>query len=329
MKFWLLAIVFFGALGSAEAHPLSPTLLQWIDLGEGRAELHWKTPSTQIPGENLSPELPVDCRYLGEPERRQDKASLWFRWQVACEGPLEGATLGVSGLSESRSNVVLDLRFADGREYQAVLNAAFPQFKIPSKPERGQVLRSYGWLGIEHILSGWDHLLFVFGLLLLVKSRRALLWTISAFTLGHSVTLSLATLGIVRVPVAAMEAAIAFSIFWLAVELVRDPAKGRTFFQRFPWAMALAFGLLHGLGFAGALSEVGLPSGAIPLALASFNLGIEAGQLLFIAGVLFLAGLARRVVNIPATALLRVSAYGIGGLSAFWVFERCVLAWRG
>lgn len=325
---WILAMIFLGLASAVQAHPLSPTLFQWNEQVAGRAELTWKAPLAKIPGEALSPELPSFCRYLGPAEQRQEKASLVLRRQVVCEGPLTGAEFGVAGLAESRTNVVLDLRLADGRQYQAVLNASAPRFTVPSQPAKWEVFRSYGRLGVEHILTGWDHLLFVFGLLLLVKGRRALLWTISAFTLGHSITLSLATLGIVRVPSEPMEALIALSIFWLAVELIRQPAVQGDFSHRFPWVMALLFGLLHGLGFAGALSEVGLPSGAVPLALAAFNLGIELGQLMFIAAILILGELAGRFVKIPAPAFLRTSAYLIGCLSAFWLIERSVQAWR-
>jgi hydrogenase/urease accessory protein HupE len=168
-------------------------------------------------------------------------------------------------------------------------------------------------LGIRHILGGPDHLLFVLGLVLLVRGRRALAATVTAFTAGHSVTLSLAMLGVVHVPPAPVEALIAASIFVVAVELRRDGATGRR-----PWWMAGTFGLLHGLGFAGALAQVGLPDTDIPLALAAFNVGIEIGQLLFVAAVLSIGLLLRgRLARWRA-----VPAYGIGTLAAFWVFER-------
>jgi hypothetical protein len=194
-------------------------------------------------------------------------------------------------------------------------------------PERSgplDVLDEYLALGFEHILTGLDHLLFVFGLILLVHGWRRLLWTITAFTIGHSITLSLAVLGLVHIPPAPVEVLIALSIFIVAVEITHDTREQVSWICRFPWAMALVFGFLHGLGFAGALAQVGLPDGDIPLALFSFNLGIESGQVLFV-GLM----LAVRVALINKWPVVRwrkatdlIPAYVIGSLAAMWVFER-------
>ena len=206
-----------------------------------------------------------------------------------------------------------------------MLTADRPVFTVPRAAGPAGVAALYGRLGVEHILSGFDHLLFVFGLVLLVAGRRRLVATVTAFTAGHSVTLALASLGVVHVPPAPTEAAIALSIYVLAIELTRSRGsrqKGPTWLRRSPWSMAALFGLLHGLGFAGALSEVGLPEGEIPAALLAFNVGIEIGQLAFVALVVAAGwALARLPRRLPAP-LVRSPAYVIGSLAAFWFFER-------
>jgi hydrogenase/urease accessory protein HupE len=193
---------------------------------------------------------------------------------------------------------------------------------VPAGESKLGVVRGYTRLGVEHILTGWDHLLFVLGLVLLVGRGRTLLWTITAFTVGHSITLSLAVLGFARIPPAPVEVLIACSIFIVGVELTREMSGRATWTHRLPWAMALAFGLLHGLGFAGALAQVGLPADEIPLALFSFNVGIEVGQLLFV-GLVLAARVALRMLPVrwPQASAL-IPAYAIGSLAAYWVFER-------
>jgi hydrogenase/urease accessory protein HupE len=177
-------------------------------------------------------------------------------------------------------------------------------------------------LGIEHILLGFDHLLFVLALLILVPNMHMLLWTVTSFTLAHSLTLAAATLGLVHVPQQPVEAVIALSILFVAMEIVhwRQGRPGIT--RRMPWLVAFTFGLLHGFGFAGALSDIGLPEHAIPLSLLFFNLGVEAGQLMFIAAVLLAWAVLGRI-NWPQWAW-RVPVYMIGSLAAFWTLERII-----
>jgi hydrogenase/urease accessory protein HupE len=240
---------------------------------------------------------------------------------VRCEHGLTGRSVGVDGLTTGKTDALVRVALADGRKVQGVLRASEPSLTIPERPGRLDVLASYGKLGVEHILSGPDHLLFVLGLLLLATGPRLLLETVTAFTAAHSVTLSLAVLGVVDFPSRVIEIGIAASVFVLAVELTRTERPTSTLLRRAPWMMAGIFGLLHGLGFAGALAEVGLPSGEIPVALFAFNVGIELGQLTFVAlmsgaGWLVVRGLAR-----PAWITLG-SAYVMGSLSALWCLER-------
>ena len=200
---------------------------------------------------------------------------------------------------------------------------------LRSSPGTVEVIGTYTWLGIEHILTGADHLLFVLALVLIVRSRRQLLITITAFTIAHSITLALATLNLVRIPGPPVEATIALSIVFVASEIVRLRRGREGLAARKPWVIAFAFGLLHGLGFAGALAEIGLPQNAIPLALLFFNVGVEIGQLMFVVAVLAAAAIAHRLIRRhtePRWTKVML-AYLIGSVASFWVFERIAAFW--
>lgn len=317
---WFAWVVLGPAPGWA--HPLDPALLELWESGDGAVEVLWRLPLTQPMDASLRPVLPDRCAPASVPEVSQSGAHVTQRWRLACGARrLVGERIGVEGLRERKTDALLRVHLADGRLAQAVLRGDAPFFTVPPRAGPLDVVYAYLALGLEHILTGPDHLLFVLGLVLLVRGRQ-LLWTITAFTLGHSVTLSLAVLGFVHIPPRPVEALIAGSIFVVAVELTRQ-AQGRTLWMgRVPWAMACAVGLLHGLGFAGAMAQVGLPAHDIPLALVSFNGGIEVGQLLFVGLVLAArAALGLSPVPWPRAATL-IPAYAIGSLAAFWVFER-------
>jgi HupE / UreJ protein len=306
----------------APAHPLAPSLLQVEDTGDGRLRVFWKTPMLRVPGSHLRPVLPADCELQGEPARRQDEGALIEEWVVRCGAGMSGATLGVDGIAASKTDVLLRVALADGRSFRQVLTAEESSFRVPQREGAVDVARGYARLGLGHVLGRLDPLLFVFGLVLLVGERRALLRTIMAFAIGHSVTLSAAVLGFVHVPPRPVAALVAFSLLLLAAELARADAAPPTIMRRSPWIMAFLFGLLHGLAFAGALAAVGLPDGDVPLALLSFNVGIEIGQLLFVAAVLLgRAALSPLIRRLPLGAA-RVPSYVIGTLAAFWCFER-------
>jgi len=310
------------AAAPAAAHPLAPALLELREIGAEAVAVTWKQPALRALGSDLRPVLPAGCEGIGRPEVVREGTAMLSTWRVRCPGGLTGRTIGVEGIAGSGADVLLRVELASGASSRSVLTAEAPSFEVPGDPSPFGVLSGYGTLGVEHILFGWDHLLFVLGLVLLVGPGRALLWTITAFTLGHSVTLALASLGLVRVPQAPIEALIALSIYVLAIEVVRDGMGHRTVLKRAPWAVAAGFGLLHGLGFAGALAEVGLPQGEIPLALLSFNIGIELGQLAFVALALgVLAGLTWVPVPWPVWSR-QLPAYGIGTLGVYWLLER-------
>jgi hydrogenase/urease accessory protein HupE len=319
----LLALAGALALAApAAAHQFAPALLELEEVGPELAAVAWKQPAVRVQGSRLRPVLPVECRGVGDPAVVREGTGLRARWQIECPGGLAGKTVGVEGIATSRADVLLRVALLDGRKLRQVLTAEAPSFTIEQDAGRLGVLEGYGALGVEHILTGRDHLLFVLALVLLVGWGRSLLWTVTAFTLGHSVTLALAALGLVSVPQAPIEAAIALSIYVLAVELAASLRGKTTLTQRAPWIVASGFGLLHGLGFAGALSEVGLPPGEIPLALFSFNVGLELGQLAFVAAVL-LATAALRALPIrrPRWAAA-VPAYAIGVCAVYWFCER-------
>jgi hydrogenase/urease accessory protein HupE len=320
----MLAVVLVA--GGARAHPLAPALLELRELGGGRVEVRWRVSRWRAPGAELRPVLPDACRPLGEPALSLDAAAVVTHWTVACgPGGLVGRRLAVEGLDAAGTEAVVRLALGDGRTPQQLLRPGAAEWVVPPRPRPLDVARGYVVLGVRHILSGLDHLLFVFGLVLLVGGGRRLPGTITAFTAGHSVTLALAALGVVRVPVAPVELAIAASLFVLALDLGRPRARASAFGRR-PWAMAGAFGLLHGLGFAAALAEAGLPQGDIPLALASFNVGIELGQLAFVLALLATGRLLGPLcARLPAWVLVpaqRASVQVMGGLAAFWCLER-------
>jgi len=303
----------------AAGHPLAPSLLELRERAPGRVQVLWRTPLMRVAGSALEPVLPEGCAPRGEAAVEREEGSLAARWEIACpaEG-LVGQSLAVRGLGESQSSVLVRVELADGRSLRRVLRAGQESLVIPSRTRARDVARDYVRMGAGHIAGGLDHLAFVLGLVLLVPPGRKLLATITAFTAGHSLTLALAALGHLRIPPAPAEALIAASILAVAVELARPGGAG----QRHPVGLAAGFGLVHGLGFAGALAQVGLPDGEIPLALAAFNVGIELGQLAFVAGLLALAALGARAPRPRGLRLRLVPAYAIGALAAFWLWER-------
>ncbi len=306
----------------ATAHPLAPALLDVREGPPGRLAVGWKMPLLRARGMRLEPVLPARCVATTAVEHVEDGAGVWARWSADCgAGSLVGERFGIAGDAAAGVGAVVRVTLADGRLVEGVVSPARPLLAVPAAAGAGDVVPGYVRLGVEHILSGPDHLLFVFGLVLLAGTTRRLLATVTAFTVCHSITLSLAALGLVDWPARVIESAIAASVLALAVELARRPSEP-TLMRRRPWAMAAVFGLLHGLGFASALREAGLPAGEIPLALVSFNVGIELGQLAFVAVVLAARrATATALARAPAWAH-RVPVYAMGSLAAAWWIER-------
>ena len=311
----------------AAAHRLSPAFFGFSETAANTFDVQWKVSISGGLAAVLEPRVPDGCSltegvrtYVVDDVRLQHGA-------VSCPDGLGGKAFTVNGLEQTQTDVLLRVDYLDGTASNLRLTPAAPTVTIPERPSALEVVRTYLVLGVEHILLGIDHLLFVLALLLIVRGVGRLVATVTAFTVAHSITLGAATLGLVHVPSAPVEAIIALSILFLASELARQRAGGNAgdranLTQRFPWVVAFAFGLLHGFGFAGALSEVGMPQQAVPLALLFFNVGVEIGQLTFVAAVLAL-GWVIRSARLGAPAWWpRAVAYGIGSVAAFWDVER-------
>lgn len=304
------------------AHESRPAHLQLIDEGDGNFTVDWTRPVRSEEALNIEPLFPPHCQLSDSGMSYQLPGQLHENWRMDCgERGLPGELVSVAGLSATISDVLFRFQYADGQHFSRVLNNRNVSLIIPKESSARTVPAEYYFkLGVEHIIFGYDHLLFVFGLLLLVKGIWPLIKTVTSFTLAHSLTLVAAISGLVNVPTAPVEALIALSILFLAYEIVRDDLKSITL--RFPWLVAGGFGLLHGLGFAGALSEIGLPANEIPLALLLFNLGVEAGQLLFIFVVLLATRfLLKFKIARPDYAKIACS-YFIGSVAVFWVLQR-------
>jgi hydrogenase/urease accessory protein HupE len=321
---WVLSVLLLVLLASQVlAHETRPAYLQLRQTDTDSYDVLWK-----VPGQGEDQRLALDVEFapgttrIGLPSVSFASNAFMQRWRIRHVGGLDGTTVRIVGLQSTLTDVLVRLERLDGTTQTIRVLPATPEFVIEAAPGRWQVVQTYLSLGIEHILSGIDHLLFVMALVILVNSRRRLFWTITAFTAAHSLTLAAATLGWVHVPPPPVEASIALSIVFLASEIVhaRDGRPGLT--SRWPWIVAFVFGLLHGLGFAGALSEVGLPANAIPLALLFFNLGVEIGQLLFIASVLAVIAGARRLTLPRGDWTWRWPAYAIGTVATFWTLQR-------
>jgi hypothetical protein len=318
----LLAALILLLGAPAAAHRLAPSYLELREAPDGRFAVTWRTPDVVARGARLAPVLP--CERVGEPEALREPGAWVERSRVACASGLVGREVRVDGLARSGTDALVHVAFADGREVRGVLSAAHPALRVPERERALDVAAAYARLGALHLATGVDHVLLVLGLLALLRRGRPLLVAITAFTVGHSVTLAAASLGGLRLPGPPVELAIAASLVALAAALTRPGASS---LARRPALLPFGFGLLHGLGFAGTLATAGLPSGALPLALLSFNLGIEAGQLALVAvaaplfALLARAPLPRRgfVCELPATALGGIGVYLALDRAAAWL----------
>ncbi len=323
----VLALLVGLALPAA-AHRLAPSYLSLESGADGRVAVTWKTPQVVARGAQVEPRLPPSCRPLETPRVEAEGTGWVSRFAMDC-GPegLVGAAVGVAGLEASGTDALVHVALADGREVRRILTKEEPSFVIPERESGLRVFSDYLRLGVLHLLTGADHLLFVLGLMLLMPTRHKLLAAITSFTLGHSLTLALAALGVLGLPQRVVEVGIALTLVSLAAEAL-EPNREHALLVRQPWLAPAGFGLIHGLGFAGALAELGLPGHAIPLALFSFNVGLELGQLAVVATAwwavraLVEAGprWPRLVSELPATV--------IGTLGVFWCLQRGI-GWLG
>ncbi len=326
-----LGLLALTSVGPAAADIFRPGYLQLHQSAADRYDVLWKVPALDAATTlKVSPVFPPGAQETAPHTRAFAAGAATERWSIQVSGGLEGKPIQFTHLADSGLDVLVRVERMDGTEQIGRILAVEPRFVLKASPGAWEVIRTYTVLGIEHILTGFDHLLFVLSLILIVGGTRRLLVTITAFTIAHSITLALATLGVVHVPGPPVEAMIALSIVFVAAETVRARTGHASLTSRKPWLVAFTFGLLHGLGFAGALAEVGLPQKSIPLALLFFNVGVEIGQLLFITAVLSVLAAARAVLrHRPEPAWVpSLTSYLIGGVASYWLWERITAFWQ-
>ncbi|WP_379545362.1 HupE/UreJ family protein [Qipengyuania sp. DSG2-2] len=318
---WLAGLVALLISAPLAADELRPGSIAFTQDTPQDWSLAWKQPLVSAGRDALAiPIIPDTCAYAAEPVGRAIPGALVGEAKVLCSGTVEGDQLGFEAIPGG-GDVLLRV-IPQGRPVQTFrLTDAEPAATIAAQASAAQVWRSYFLLGVEHILEGWDHLLFVIALVLLVRRGWAVAKAVTAFTLAHSLTLAGVTLGLVGLPQRPVEAVVALSIVLLAWELVRE---GDSWTKRWPWLVAFLFGLIHGFGFAGALAEIGLPEGEVPAALISFNLGVEAGQLAVVAAVLLVLEAVRRLSAKSLDPALKLASYGIGITGAYWLVDRLI-----
>jgi hydrogenase/urease accessory protein HupE len=306
----------------AAAHEVRPAYLELTETTPGAFDVLFKTPMQGDLRLALGVAISGQVEPIAPVWSRVTENAMVQTWRVNVVPSLAGQQVHVVGLENTVSDALLRIEFLDGRSWVQRLTPAVPQATVPATQSGSGVAATYLGLGVEHILLGYDHLLFVLGLLLIAANLTQLLKAITAFTAAHSITLAAAVLGIVQVPPKPVEAAIALSIAFVALEIIHARAGKIGLAARAPWVVAFAFGLLHGFGFAGALSEIGMPERHIPVALLFFNLGVEAGQILFVAAVLVVAALLRVArLRLPRWAPL-VPPYAIGTVAVCLMIQR-------
>jgi hydrogenase/urease accessory protein HupE len=325
IQYILICVVVLGGVHGASAHEVRPGLLELRETKPGVYSLFWKKPAGGESEIQIAPLVPPGCELSTADQQSPTPGAFVMRGVLRCEGGIQGKTLAVAGLESTVTDVIVRVEMLDGRRWTAIIHPSQPWVQIAASQTRMAVIGSFIVEGVRHILFGADHMLFVLGLLLIVKDRWMLLKTITAFTVAHSITLGIATLGYASAPVVPLNAAIALSILFLGPEIVRSWRGETSFTICHPWVVAFAFGLLHGFGFASALTSAGLPRSDLPLALLSFNVGVEIGQVSFVALVLLLER-SFRILEIRwprwAEAL---PGYTVGSLGAYWTVQRVLI----
>jgi hydrogenase/urease accessory protein HupE len=328
-----LLLALLGALipmPGAWAHESRPTYLEIRETTAGRYDVLWRTPILSGMRLPVVLKFPNDVRYVTEPTLRELPDSLVERRLIEATGSgLAGKRIEFVGLQATITDVLVRMQMRDGTDSTTLVRPSQAWVEVAASRGLLAVAGAYFKLGIEHILFGVDHLLFILGLLFIVRDRWTLVKTVSSFTIAHSITLAIATLGYARAPEPPLTAAIALSILFLGPEIVRLQREETSFTIRHPWVVAFAFGLLHGFGFASGLSTMGLPRAEIPVALLVFNLGVEAGQILFVILVLLLERTFRVLeVRLPRR-LEALPAYTVGSLGAYWTIQRVMMMLGG
>ncbi len=324
--FLLMGLFLASFTVNVQAHRLQPAYLEINEQSAGKFSILWKRPFVAGRPMNIDPQLPAGCSNITEPALMSSASGAVERWLVDCdESGMTNKTILIDGLESTVTDVLVRIYYIEGVEETHLLRPASASAVVGGVPSGMERIIAYLQLGIQHILMGIDHLLFVLGLLLIVKSRWMLLKTITSFTLAHSITLGIATLGYASVPLPPLNVVIALSILFLGPEIVRSWRGGTSLTIRHPWVVAFAFGLLHGFGFATGLTNLGLREAEIPLALLLFNLGVELGQIAFVMLIIFLERSFRTLeIHWPRWVQL-APGYTVGSLGAYWTIQRAVI----
>ncbi|MBC2838860.1 HupE/UreJ family protein [Robiginitalea sp. SC105] len=320
--FWCFFLTAWLTAG-AFAHEMRPAYLQVDQITETTYQVIWKIPRRGEMVIRLQPVFPGADALLNTSVPKPVDGAMLYSFELKSGQPLPGQQVYIDGLERTMVDVLVTVSYLNGDKGSFMLKPDANLGNFPETADKLSIVRAYTLLGIEHILFGMDHLLFVLALIIITRGFGKIIRTITAFTIAHSITLSLAVLGIVQFPGPPIEAVIALSILFLATEILKVQQGSETLTSRKPWLVAFTFGLLHGLGFAGALAEVGLPQNEIPLALAFFNIGVELGQIAFVLAVVLAMRLLAVKISWPVL-LKKAPTYAIGSLAAFWLIERIV-----
>ena len=305
----------------AQADELRPGYLELTQRDAQHWKVVWKAPVLGGLATRTRPSFPLFCTQSA-PQARIEGAALVAESTLTCSQDLAGSKVGLAGMDAAFTDALLRVAPLNRPVQASRLTPTAAMVLVSTVPDRWEVARSYFVLGVEHILTGYDHLLFVVALVLLLMRPWTVVRAATAFTLAHSLTLIGTTLGVIGLAQAPVEALIALSIIFLAVEIVKqDPAHPRLS-EKLPWLVAFGFGLIHGFGFAEALREIGLPEGDVPAALLTFNLGVEAGQLLIIAAVIAVIAVLRRFAQPALRTAVLAASYAIGITASFWFIQR-------
>lgn len=329
MKFvMIIMLLFFSLLGNAFSDEFRPAYLDIKQVSKVEFDVIWKVPVLdKFNAFSVEPIFPEGTKILGKVYKRQVAGMHVQRWKIHSSNGLTDYPIVFDNKPLMRIDILIRVALLGGKEQLSRLLPTQSEFFIEQEPENLSIVKTYTVIGVEHILLGFDHLLFVLSLLLIVRSIPRLILTISAFTIAHSITLTLATLDIIIIPGPPIEAIIALSIVFIAREILHRRDGYQSLTMRKPWVIAFAFGLLHGVGFAGALAEVGLPENAIPLALLFFNVGVEIGQILFVTLLLFVYFSLKKATKITLDKLELPLVYGIAAIASFWTIERISSFW--
>lgn len=318
--------VLLGFSPPVNAHEMRPAYLQITQIEQNLYQIYWKIPRRGDMVIRLKPVFP-DVGELKEASiPKTVSGAMLYTFELQSDQPLEGQTFYIDGLERTMIDVLVNVEYLNGEKATLMLKPDENLATLPGATSKWNVVKTYTVLGVEHIWFGIDHLLFVLALIIITQGLVKIIKTITAFTIAHSITLSLAVLGFVNFPGPPVEAVIALSIVFLAMEIVKNQQGKQTLTSQKPWLVAFSFGLLHGFGFAGALAEVGLPQTEIPLALAFFNIGVELGQIAFVLVVALVMPFLTNKVTWPVV-LRKVPAYTIGSLAAFWLIDRIAAFW--